>query len=103
MRFLVRVVWDVEKGNELARKGNLGKVVQSILEEIKPEAAYFLAEEGKRSGLLFVNMDDASQIPAIAEPWFLAANATVEFKPVMKLEDLQKAAPSIEKAVKKFG
>ena len=103
MRFLVRVVWDVEKGNELARKGNLGKVAQSILEQIKPEAAYFLAEEGKRSALLFVNMDDASQIPAIAEPWFLAANATVEFKPVMKLEDLQKAAPSIEKAVKKFG
>jgi hypothetical protein len=102
MRFVVRVVWDVEKGNELARKGNLGKVVQSILEEIKPEAAYFLAEEGKRSGLLFVNMDDASQIPAIAEPWFLAANATVECKPVMKLEDLQKATPSIEKAVKKF-
>jgi hypothetical protein len=103
MRFLVKVVWDVEKGNELARKGNLGKVAQLILEEIKPEAAYFLAEEGKRSALLFVNMDDASQIPAIAEPWFLAANATVEFKPVMKLEDLQKAAPSIERAVKKFG
>jgi hypothetical protein len=103
MRFVVRVVWDVEKGNELARKGNLAKVVQSILDEIKPEAAYFLAEEGKRSALLFVNMDDASQIPAIAEPWFLAANATVEFKPVMRLEDLQKAAPSIEKAVKKFG
>jgi hypothetical protein len=48
-------------------------------------------------------MDDASQIPAIAEPWFLAVNATVEFKPVMKMEDLLKAGPSIEKAVKKFG
>jgi hypothetical protein len=103
MRFMVRVVWDMERGNELARKGNLGKTAQSILEEIKPEAAYFLAEEGERSAILFVNMDDASQIPAIAEPWFLAVNGTVEFKPVMKLEDLQKAGESIEKAVKKFG
>jgi hypothetical protein len=103
MRFMVKVIWDVEKGNELARKSDLGKIAQSILEEIKPEAAYFLVEEGNRSALLFVNMDDASQIPAIAEPWFLAANATVEFKPVMKLEDLQKAGASIERAVKKFG
>ena len=73
------------------------------MEEIKPEAVYFVAEEGNRSAILFVNMDDASQIPAIAEPWFLAANATVEFKPVMTIEDLRKAGPDIEKAVKKFG
>jgi len=103
MRFMVKAIWDVEKGNELARKGNLGKIAQTILEEIKPEAAYFLAQKGKRSAILFVNIDDASKIPAIAEPWFLALNASVEFKPVMKLEDLQKAGASIEKAAKKFG
>jgi hypothetical protein len=49
--------------------------------------------------ILFVNMDDASQIPAIGEPWFLALNATVEFQRVMKMEDLLKAGASIEKAV----
>jgi hypothetical protein len=103
MRFMVKAIWDVEKGNELARKGNLGKIAQTILEEIKPEAAYFLAQKGKRSAILFVNIDDASKIPAIAEPWFLALNASVEFKPVMKLVDLQKAGTSIEKAAKKFG
>ena len=81
----------------------LGKIAQSILDEIKPEAAFFVAQEGNRSAILFVDMDDASQIPAIAEPWFLAVNGTVEFQPVMKLEDLQKAGPGIEKAVKKFG
>jgi hypothetical protein len=103
MRFMVEVIWDTEKGNELARKGNLGKIAQSILEEIKPEAAYFLAQEGNRSAILFVNMEDASQIPAIAEPWFLAVNATVEFKPVMVMEDLLRGGAGIEKAVKKFG
>jgi len=103
MRFMVRVIWDVEKGNEIARNGNLGEIAQSILEEIKPEAAYFVAEEGNRSAILFVNMEDASQIPAIAEPWFLAVNATVEFMPVMKMDDLLKARESIERAVKKFG
>ncbi len=103
MRFMVKVIFDLEKGNELAGKGELEKKIESILKEIKPESAYFLAEEGERSAILFVNMDDASQIPSIAEPWFLALNAAVEFKPVMKLEDLQKAGASIEKASKKFG
>jgi hypothetical protein len=48
-------------------------------------------------------MDDASRIPGIAEPWFLTVNTTVEFQPVMKMEDLLKARASFEKAVKKFG
>ena len=103
MRFMVKVLWDVAKGNELARKGTLGETAESILQELKPEAAYFVAEKGKRSAILFVNMDDASQIPAVAEPWFLAVNATVELQPVMKMEDLLKAGSSIERAVKKFG
>lgn len=50
-----------------------------------------------------MNMQDASQIPAIAEPWMLAFNASIEMHPVMVPEDLQKAGPSIEQAVKKYG
>jgi hypothetical protein len=34
---------------------------------------------------------DASDIPKMAEPWFLMFNATVEFQPVMTPEDLVKA------------
>ena len=103
MKFMIKVLWDLERGNELARKGTMGETVQSILEHIKPEAVYFVAENGKRSTILFVDIKDESQIPAIAEPWFLAVNATVEFQPVMTAEDLMKAEPHIEDAVKKFG
>jgi hypothetical protein len=49
-----------------------------------------------------VNISDVSQIPALAEPWFLTANAKVEFIPAMIPEDLAKASPSIEAAVKKY-
>ena len=103
MRFLVKAIFDVESGNSLARDGRLGATIQSILEELKPEAAYFLAEDGERAAFLFVEMDDASQIPAVAEPWFLALNTSVSFTPVMVAEDLMKAGPAIDQAVKKYG
>ncbi len=99
----MRIHWDIEKGNELAKKGKLGEVVGSILEELKPEAVYFPADEGNRSTFLVVNVDDASQMPAVAEPWFLALNATVEFQPIMLPEDLQKADADITKAGKTYG
>jgi hypothetical protein len=102
MRFLLKISFPVESGNAAAKKDGF-KAVQQILGEQKPEAAYFIAEGGKRTGILIMNMDDASQIPAIAEPWFLALNASVECTPAMIPEDLQKAAPAIERAVKTYG
>ena len=47
-------------------------------------------------------MQDASQIPAIAEPWFLAFNASIEIHPVMVPDDLARAGSAIEVAVKKY-
>ena len=48
-------------------------------------------------------MQDASQIPAIAEPWLLAFNASIEIHPVMVPDDLAKAGRAIDAAVKKYG
>jgi len=48
-------------------------------------------------------MQEPSQIPAVAEPWFLAFNAAVEIVPAMKPEDLSKAEPHFKKATKKYG
>ena len=103
MRFLVKVNIPVEAGNRLAKAGKLGTTIQSILSELKPEAAYFTDNDGQRTGFLFLDMQDASQIPAIAEPWFLAFDASIEIHPVMVPGDLAKAGSAIEAAVKKYG
>ena len=81
----------MDAGNALAKNGTLGSTVQKILEDLKPEAAYFIANEGQRTALLIVNLDDASQLPAVAEPWFLALKARLDFQPTMRPEDLAKA------------
>ena len=103
MRFMVKAAWDVAAGNDVIKQGKLGSTIKAILDELKPEAVYFSAEGGKRGCTLIVNLDDASQIPAIAEPFFLAGNASVEFIPVMLPADLEKAGDAIGKAVKKYG
>ncbi len=102
MRFLLKVNIPVETGNAAAKAGRLEGTIQSILADLKPEAVYFTDDKGQRTAFIFLDMKDASQIPAIAEPWFLAFNAHVEIHPVMVPEDLAKAGPAIEQAVKKY-
>src|SRR5262249_46056042 len=104
MRMLLRVSIPVEAGNAAAKNGTLATGVETILADLKPEAAYFFADDnGNRSGSIVFDMKDPSEIPGIAEPWFLAFNAKVSFRPVMTPQDLAKAGPAIAKAAKMYG
>jgi len=104
MRMLLRVSIPVDAGNAAAKAGTLGTTVERILADLKPEAAYFFADDnGNRSGSIVFDMKDTSQIPAIAEPWFLAFKAKVSFRPVMSVEDLAAGGPGIAQAVKQYG
>jgi len=102
MRFLVKVNIPVEAGNMAVKDGKLGTTIQSILADQKPEAVYFTDDNGQRTALVFLDMQDASQIPAIVEPWMLAFNASIEVHPVMVPEDLVKAGSAFETAVNKY-
>src|SRR4029453_3559576 len=102
MRFLLKANIPVEAGNAAAKAGKLGKTIQSILADLKPEAVYFADDNGQPRAFVFLQMEDAPQIPAIAEPWFLALNASIEIHPVMVPDDLAKAGRAIEAAVNKY-
>jgi hypothetical protein len=69
MRVLMKVSLPVEAANAAVKKGTLSSTIQRLLEEQKPEAAYFLAEDsGERTGYFFLNMNDSSEIPASPSP-----------------------------------
>src|SRR5262245_41089124 len=104
MRMMMQITIPVEAGNAAARSGSFGAPFQKIVDALKPEAAYFTAgPSGERGGFIVFDMQDTSQMPAIAEPFFLGYNANVKFFPVMNAADLAKAAPGIEKAVREAG
>jgi len=102
MRMMIRMSIPTEIGNAQIADGSFPTVMQNILSDLKPEAAYFVAENGIRTAYFFVDMTESSQLPALGEPAFLAYNAKVELTPAMNLDDLKTAAPAIEAAAKKY-
>lgn len=102
MRVMLKVNIPVDAGNAAVRDGSLAGTIQRIVAELKPEAVYFTEDNGERTGYIFFDMTDSSQLPAIAEPWFLALNARLTVRPAMTPQDLANAAPSFEQAVKAY-
>ncbi|HTQ36772.1 MAG TPA: hypothetical protein VMH77_07030 [Steroidobacteraceae bacterium] len=77
--------------NAALRDGSVAAKIRKIMEAVKPECAYFTELDGKRTVVLVVNLADASQIPPLAEPWFLTFEADVQFRPAMVAADLERA------------
>ncbi|OZG69756.1 panthothenate synthetase [Hahella sp. CCB-MM4] len=91
MRMLMKVQFPLEPFNSAVRDGSAGQKIRSILEANQPESVYFVEEDGHRGGILIVEVNDPSDIPALAEPWFLTFNANVQFRIAMTPEDLGRA------------
>ena len=90
MRVMLRFTLPVEKGNQAFKDGSLGKTLESIMNKLKPEAAYFGPSDGKRSGMMFFDLAEPSQIVEVAEPLFSNLHAAIEIVPVMNGDDLRK-------------
>lgn len=90
MRTLLKIKLDVEAANKAIVDGTLGQVIDSLVEKIRPEASYFLAEDGRRTAYFVFDMKNSSEIPGIVEPFFMKLNAEVTFTPVMNHDDLKK-------------
>src|SRR5277367_4537989 len=104
MRMLLRVSLPVEGGNAAVQAGTAGSTIERIVADLKPESVYFyLDDDGRRSCSVVFDLQDESQLAAVAEPWFLGFNAKVSIRPVMTSQDFAKAGPSIANAAKHHG
>ena len=99
MRTLMTVSMETAATNAAVREGKLVTAIQQLLADVKPEAAYFTNDnDGNRFGIVVFDLKESSQIPRIAEPWFLGFHAKVTFRPARSVADLAAAGPAIEQA-----
>ena len=82
MRMMMKVQVDTEAGS-----GSLPQVMQQMMGQLKPEAAYFGPEDGVRTAFIVFDLQDPSELPSISEPFFSKFHATNLLFPVMNQED----------------
>ena len=98
MRMLLKVQMDVEAGNRAIKDGTLSATLERALGEVRPEASYFIAEDGLRTALIFFNLERESQIPVVAEPFFMNLGARVTLVPAMNSDDVRAGLEEASKA-----
>jgi hypothetical protein len=103
MRVMVKFSFPVDAGNEAIRSGRLETVFRQVMDDLKPEAAYFHAVDGDRGGFFVVDMQESSQIADIAERLFFGVNAKIELVPVMTADDLRKGLSGVQETIRRYG
>ena len=97
MRMMLKAVVGTEAGNETVRNGTIAKIIEQTMQQLHPEAAYFLtSDEGHRSCLMVFDLDDPARIPAISEPFFQSGADRVTLQPCMNLDDLQRGLGQLQ-------
>ncbi len=88
MRTLMKVKIPTAAGNAAIRNGSLPEIIGKALALLNAEAAYFTSEDGMRTGLIFFDMKESSDIPSAAEPFFMGLDAQISFEPVMNVDEM---------------
>lgn len=88
MRMMLRTHIDPIEGSQALKAGAMQKAIGAFIEKFKPEATYFMADDGMRTGLHFFDLKDPQQMPEVAEPFF-NLGCKVTLTPCMTPEDLQ--------------
>jgi len=102
MRVMVTFKFPTTTGNEALKAGRIGDVLPKLMEDLKPEAAYFYPTDGMRGGHFIVNVKDGSELLQVGERLWFALGGSVDAIPVMNAEDIQKGLPSVPGIISRF-
>lgn len=91
MKMLLTVTFPHEPFNAKIKKGTIGEVLDKLMAEIKPEAAYFSLNEGKRHIFMLVNVNSGGDYVKYAEPFFLQFGADIKYDIVITPEEIKKS------------
>ncbi|MFE6050318.1 hypothetical protein ACFQ6N_06170 [Kitasatospora sp. NPDC056446] len=89
MRALLEVTLDTEASNKLIADGTVGPTLEGVMGQLKPEAAYFFARDGRRTMLFVVDVTDEPSVVTACEPFWLQLNADVRLTICMNADELR--------------
>ena len=90
MRVMLKFTIPVERGNATAEDGSMQRAIDAVVAHVKPEAAYFFVEDGRRAGLLFFKPADGAAIMHVNETLFKSLDAAVTVTPALTLDELHR-------------
>jgi len=91
MKFIVEVDFPLEPFSTYVRKGTAGEKIGEVLGAVKPEVFYFTDSGVGRGAVMIVDLNSASQVPHVTEPFMLNFDASVHYRVAMAPEELQSA------------
>jgi hypothetical protein len=95
---MLRAHLDTQVANQALKSGRLPEIMESMMERLDPEAAYFGPSQGGRSCTMVFDMQDSSTLPTVAEPLFQELGAKIEIQPVMNPEDMRKGLAALRQS-----
>ena len=103
MLFIVKATIPNDAGNEMIKSGPaMQALMDTVMGDVKPEAAYFSIADGQRTLFLVVNVDKPEEMVRIGEPLWLGFEADVDVYPAMSVTDFDKAGPILGSIVPKY-
>ena len=90
MRMLMKFSIPVAAGNKGVKDGTLPSAIVQLVEQVKPEACYFTAVDGMRTGFVIFDLKDPAMIPSVCEPFFMTMDAAIELYPAMNLDEMKR-------------
>lgn len=89
MRMLVRIRPGLQVANSAIADGSMKVAMERAHEQLKPEASYFLPQDGQRTALFICDIAEESQLVAMLDPFFSNLEAKIDVFPVMNFDDLR--------------
>ncbi|MEB3370395.1 hypothetical protein [Saccharopolyspora mangrovi] len=86
---LIRIRPGLQAANSAVADGSMRTALQRAHEQLKPEASYFLPQDGRRTALFICDLTDESQLVSMLDPFFSNLDAEIDVHPVMNFDDLR--------------
>ncbi|WP_327682865.1 hypothetical protein [Kitasatospora sp. NBC_00458] len=89
MRALLEIELDTATANEVIRDGAAAERLGRIIADLKPQAVYAFARNGRRCQIVVVDIADEASLPSLCEPFWLEFNASVDVHVCMDADELR--------------